>query len=166
MALLCSQLQCKFISPFKKKPKKQEGECHPLSPSLNFFLQIHSCFSSNNTHTYTHTHALKLDGKLNIIQQQQWPAEALCGTVQQLCETAQTHYANTLTSKQVPTLQTKHVTHSPVAVFGDMIQNFSDSGEAGIFAQANNSLFWLFPVRCRYNATQACKNVVRHEYKH
>lgn len=119
-----------------------------------------------HTHIHTHTHALKLDGKLNIIQQQQWPAEALCGTVQQLCETAQTHYANTLTSKQVPTLQTKHVTHSPVAVFGDMIQNFSDSGEAGIFAQANNSLFWLFPVRCGYNATQACKNVVRHEYKH
>lgn len=89
-----------------------------LRHKISFCRSTHAS-SSNNTHT--HTHALKLDGKLNIIQQQQWPAEALCGTVQQLCETAQTHYANTQTSKQVPTLQTKHVTHSPVAVFGDMI---------------------------------------------
>lgn len=57
---------------------------------------------TNNTRT--HTQLLKLNGKLNIIQHQQWPAEALCGTVQQLCETEQIHYTNTQTCKQVSTL--------------------------------------------------------------
>lgn len=42
----------------------------------------------------THTHRLKLNGKLNIIQQQQWPAEGLLcrSSVRQNRYTLQTHW--------------------------------------------------------------------------
>lgn len=90
------------------------------STSLHFFiLQILSCLSSNNNNNNTHTQLLKLNGKLNIIQHQQWPAEALCGTVQQLCETEQIPSANTQSSKQVSALSTKHGAYSAPVPFRD-----------------------------------------------
>ena len=88
-----------IVSPYNKKQRLS------FSLSIYFFFanalmspfkQLLTQTHTRNTHTY---HTLKLHGKLNIIQQQQWPAEAPCGTEQPLCEIEQIHYANRLPNR-------------------------------------------------------------------